>query len=104
MSQEPPPPPIILSLHLNRKTELPLLCVCVCVGRYNKWKGGAIIALSYEAKAAGVRRNMRGEEARRACPGIRLVTVPVRVMHLSSYMHGVCVFDCMFMFVAVGGE
>ena len=40
--------------------------------------GGAIIALSYEAKALGVRRHMRGEEARRVCPSIELVTVPVK--------------------------
>lgn len=39
--------------------------------------GGGIIALSYEAKRAGVKRNMRGDEARRICPGLKLVTVPV---------------------------
>jgi DNA polymerase eta len=42
------------------------------------YKGGAIIALSYEAKAMGVRRHMRGDEARKVCPDIVLVTVPVR--------------------------
>ena len=48
------------------------------VVQYNAWEGGAIIALSYEAKALGVRRNMRGDEARRLCPTIRLVTVRVK--------------------------
>lgn len=33
-------------------------------------------ARSYEARAAGVKRNMRGDEARRACPDIQLVQVP----------------------------
>lgn len=45
--------------------------------QYNKWQGGGIIALSYEAKRLGVKRSMRGDEASKKCPGIRLVTVPV---------------------------
>ena len=48
------------------------------VVQYNKWKGGAIIALSYEAKARGVKRNMRGDQAKKICPGIELVTVRVK--------------------------
>ena len=47
------------------------------VVQYHKWKGGGIIALSYEAKRAGVKRSMRGDEAMKICPSIRLVTVPV---------------------------
>jgi nucleotidyltransferase/DNA polymerase involved in DNA repair len=38
---------------------------------------GSLIAVSYEARAAGVKRQMRGKEARRACPDLALVQVPV---------------------------
>ena len=48
------------------------------VVQYNKWRGGAIIALSYEAKAAGVKRNMRGDEALELCPEIKLVSVRLK--------------------------
>ncbi|KAL4428594.1 hypothetical protein ABPG77_008906 [Micractinium sp. CCAP 211/92] len=37
---------------------------------------GSLIAVSYEARAQGVKRNMRGNEARAACPDIQLVQVP----------------------------
>jgi nucleotidyltransferase/DNA polymerase involved in DNA repair len=47
------------------------------VVQYNEFAGGGIIALSYEAKRLGVKRNMRGDEARRLVPEIKLVTVPV---------------------------
>jgi len=53
-----------------------LLKVPCAVVQYNKFQGGGIIALSYEAKARGVRRSMRGNDARVVCPDIRLVTVP----------------------------
>ncbi len=33
--------------------------------------------MSYEARAAGVKRTMRGNEAAKACPGLVLVQVPV---------------------------
>ena len=52
--------------------------VPAAVVQYNKWKGGGIIAVNYEARAKGVSRNMRGEEAREKCPEIELVTVPER--------------------------
>lgn len=38
---------------------------------------GSIIAVSYEARAAGVTRIMRGREARRQCPALQCVQVPV---------------------------
>lgn len=38
---------------------------------------GSIIAVSYEARAAGVKRIMRGAEARKVCPEMLLVQVPV---------------------------
>ncbi|XP_068248234.1 DNA polymerase eta-like isoform X2 [Palaemon carinicauda] len=47
------------------------------VVQYNAWKGGGIIAVNYEARAFGVKRGMRGDEARSKCPDIQLVTVPV---------------------------
>ncbi|RLM92482.1 DNA polymerase eta [Panicum miliaceum] len=47
------------------------------VVQYNDWKGGGLIAVSYEARGFGVKRSMRGDEAKRVCPGINLVQVPV---------------------------
>merc|ERR1719223_2076752 len=46
--------------------------------RRNVGKGSAIIAVSYEARAAGVTRQMRAHEARRVCRGLQLVQVPTR--------------------------
>ncbi|KAK9866888.1 hypothetical protein WJX84_001766 [Apatococcus fuscideae] len=37
---------------------------------------GSLIAVGYEARAAGVKRNMRGDEARKHCPEMQLVQVP----------------------------
>lgn len=39
-------------------------------GSYN-----SLIAVSYEARAQGVSRNMRGKQAREACPDLQLVQV-----------------------------
>lgn len=47
------------------------------VVQYNSWKGGGLIAVSYEARKYGVKRSMRGEEAKQVCPQIQLVQVPV---------------------------
>ncbi|KAF3450066.1 hypothetical protein FNV43_RR06145 [Rhamnella rubrinervis] len=47
------------------------------VVQYNEWKGGALIAVSYEARKCGVKRSMRGDEAKEVCPEIQLVCVPV---------------------------
>ena len=35
-----------------------------------------IIAVSYEARASGVTRQMRGDDAKQKCPSIQLVYVP----------------------------
>ncbi|XP_069982500.1 DNA polymerase eta isoform X2 [Penaeus vannamei] len=51
--------------------------VPAAVVQYNSWKGGGIIAVNYEARAFGVKRGMRGDEARGKCPDIQLVQVPV---------------------------
>ncbi|XP_031396197.1 DNA polymerase eta isoform X2 [Punica granatum] len=47
------------------------------VVQYNSWKGGGLIAVSYEARNYGVKRSMRGDEAKEVCPEIQLVQVPV---------------------------
>ncbi|KAG8077978.1 hypothetical protein GUJ93_ZPchr0007g6427 [Zizania palustris] len=47
------------------------------VVQYNDWKGGGLIAVSYEARKFGVKRSMRGDEAKMVCPSIHLVQVPV---------------------------
>ena len=46
------------------------------VVQYNAWKGGGIIAVNYEARAFGVTRQMRGDDAKEKCPDIVLVRVP----------------------------
>ncbi|KAL4237255.1 hypothetical protein ACF0H5_001974 [Mactra antiquata] len=46
------------------------------VVQYNPWKGGGIIAVSYEARDFGVTRNMRGDDAKEKCPDIHLFRVP----------------------------
>ena len=35
------------------------------VVQYNDWKGGGIVAVNYEARAKGVTRMMRGDEAKK---------------------------------------
>ena len=39
---------------------------------------GSLIAVSYEARASGVKRNQRGKEACQACPALNIVQVPVK--------------------------
>jgi len=39
---------------------------------------GSLIAVGYEARACGVTRNMRAQEARKLCPQLQTVQVPVR--------------------------
>ncbi|KAH9509130.1 hypothetical protein Btru_049132 [Bulinus truncatus] len=46
------------------------------VVQYNAWKGGGIIAVGYEARAHGVTRPMRGDDAKVKCPEIQLIKVP----------------------------
>jgi nucleotidyltransferase/DNA polymerase involved in DNA repair len=36
---------------------------------------GGLIAVSYEARAAGVKRSMRGLDAKKVCPDLQLVQV-----------------------------
>lgn len=47
------------------------------VVQYNSWKGGGLIAVSYEARKFGVKRSMRGDDAKKVCPNIQLIQVPV---------------------------
>ncbi|XP_063359777.1 DNA polymerase eta [Cydia amplana] len=48
----------------------------IAVVQYNPWKGGGIIAVNYVARARGVTRHMRGQEAKEKCPEIQLPSVP----------------------------
>ncbi|XP_073943536.1 DNA polymerase eta [Choristoneura fumiferana] len=48
----------------------------IAVVQYNPWKGGGIIAVNYVARARGVTRHMRGDEAKEKCPDIQLPSVP----------------------------
>lgn len=45
------------------------------VVQYKTWKGGGIIAVSYEARAFGVTRNMWADDAKKLCPDLLLVQV-----------------------------
>ncbi|KAG7216276.1 hypothetical protein INR49_021680 [Caranx melampygus] len=47
---------------------------CV-VAQYKTWKGGSIIAVSYEARAHGVTRNMRVDDAKKLCSDLRVARV-----------------------------
>ena len=47
-----------------------------CVVQYKNWKGGGIIAVNYEARATGITRQMRGDEARERCSDCILYRVP----------------------------
>ncbi|XP_035899540.1 DNA polymerase eta [Anopheles stephensi] len=48
----------------------------IAVVQYNPWQGGGIIAVNYPARAEGVTRHMRGDEAKQHCPEIELPQVP----------------------------
>lgn len=47
---------------------------CV-VAQYKTWKGGGIIAVSYEARAHGVTRNMWVDDAKKLCPDLHVARV-----------------------------
>ncbi|XP_038154956.1 DNA polymerase eta [Cyprinodon tularosa] len=47
---------------------------CV-VAQYKTWKGGSIIAVSYEARAHGVTRNMWVDDAKKLCPDLQVARV-----------------------------
>ncbi|XP_019382869.1 PREDICTED: DNA polymerase eta isoform X3 [Gavialis gangeticus] len=46
------------------------------VVQYNRWRGGGVIAVSYEARAFGVARGMWAAEARTLCPDLLVARVP----------------------------
>ncbi|XP_046965070.1 DNA polymerase eta isoform X2 [Vanessa cardui] len=50
----------------------------IAVVQYNPWKGGGIIAVNYVARAMGVNRHMRGDDAKAKCPDIQLPSVPCK--------------------------
>ncbi|XP_006749024.1 DNA polymerase eta isoform X1 [Leptonychotes weddellii] len=45
------------------------------VAQYKSWKGGGIVAVSYEARAFGVTRSMWADDAKKLCPDLLLVQV-----------------------------
>ncbi|XP_075060595.1 DNA polymerase eta [Mixophyes fleayi] len=47
----------------------------VAVVQYKTWKGGGIIAVSYEARAFGVTRNMFANDAKKLCADLQLARV-----------------------------
>ncbi|XP_072266144.1 DNA polymerase eta [Pyxicephalus adspersus] len=47
----------------------------VAVVQYKTWKGGGIIAVSYEARAFGVTRNMMANDAKKLCADLQLARV-----------------------------
>ena len=47
-----------------------------CVVQYKAWKGGGIIAVNYEARAKGITKQIRGDDARELCPEVILYRVP----------------------------
>ncbi|XP_068423904.1 DNA polymerase eta isoform X3 [Clinocottus analis] len=47
---------------------------CV-VAQYKTWKGGSIIAVSYEARAHGVTKNMWVDDAKTLCPDLQVARV-----------------------------
>ncbi|XP_053879287.1 DNA polymerase eta isoform X2 [Malaclemys terrapin pileata] len=46
------------------------------VVQYDAWRGGGVIAVSYEARAFGISRGMRADEAQKRCPQLVLARVP----------------------------
>ncbi|XP_059501080.1 DNA polymerase eta isoform X2 [Stegostoma tigrinum] len=46
------------------------------VVQYKTWQGGGIIAVSYEARAYGVTRGMRGQEGKKRCPQLQFAQIP----------------------------
>ncbi|XP_013197612.1 DNA polymerase eta [Amyelois transitella] len=61
---------------VEEKLNLDLRGKPIAVVQYNPWKGGGIIAVNYVARAMGVSRHMRGDEAKEKCPEIQLPSVP----------------------------
>ncbi|XP_056410585.1 DNA polymerase eta [Hyla sarda] len=47
----------------------------VVVAQYKTWKGGGIIAVSYEARAFGVSRNMFANDAKKLCADLQIARV-----------------------------
>ncbi|XP_064490401.1 DNA polymerase eta-like isoform X2 [Ornithodoros turicata] len=46
------------------------------VSQYNQFQGGGLIAVNYEARAAGIKRGMRGDAAMKLCRDLHLFRVP----------------------------
>eukprot|EP00629_Pelagomonadales_sp_RCC1024_P016852 CAMPEP_0119269082 /NCGR_PEP_ID=MMETSP1329-20130426/6626_1 /TAXON_ID=114041 /ORGANISM="Genus nov. species nov., Strain RCC1024" /LENGTH=165 /DNA_ID=CAMNT_0007269075 /DNA_START=301 /DNA_END=794 /DNA_ORIENTATION=- len=78
---------------VERARDASLVGIPVAVCQYESWKketptlkadddrrlatgGSGLIAVSYEARRAGVKRQFQAAEARKACPGLVVVQVP----------------------------
>ncbi|XP_065161729.1 DNA polymerase eta isoform X1 [Atheta coriaria] len=61
---------------VEQKLDPSLVGKPLAVVQYNAWKGGGLIAVNYEARAKGVTRHMRGNDAKAKCPEIELARVP----------------------------
>nr|CAX82516.1 polymerase (DNA directed) [Schistosoma japonicum] len=46
------------------------------VSQYSEWKGGGALAISYEARALGIKRGMFGDEIRAQYPDVIIFKVP----------------------------
>ncbi|XP_078391386.1 DNA polymerase eta [Cetorhinus maximus] len=63
-------------VQVEQKTNPELRGKPCAVVQYKTWQGGGIIAVSYEARAYGVTRGMRGVEAKKKCPDLLLARIP----------------------------
>lgn len=90
---------------VERSLDPTLIGIPCAVCQYETWRRGApdieassdrrvhsggagLIAVSYEARARGVKRNMLASEARKVCPELVTVMVPTsgsKVRHLSTH-------------------
>jgi nucleotidyltransferase/DNA polymerase involved in DNA repair len=62
---------------------------------------GSLIAVSYEARAAGVKRIMRGKEAKEVCPGrevLSVVCVTSKIL-IYSINKKVCLYVCVYIYI-----
>lgn len=71
-----PPSQPVMMLEVEMRDRPELKGKPVAVVQYNQVRRGGLIAVGYEARAAGVKRSMRADEALKVCPGLNLVSTP----------------------------
>ncbi|KAG7262208.1 hypothetical protein CRUP_012885 [Coryphaenoides rupestris] len=62
-------------VQVEQRLSPPLRDAPCVVAQYKSWRGGGIIAVSYEARACGVTRNMWADDAKKLCPDLRVARV-----------------------------